>query len=279
MPPAHPLVHVIVLTWNGKQDTLDCLASLSKLTFPNFKTVVVDNASLDGTAEAVRAAYPNVHVIVNDVNLRFAGGNNVGITYALNDGADYVLLLNNDTVVDPDFLTELVRTAESNQRIGMAGPKIYYHDAPKVLWYAGGKIAWWKGWITHRGVREPDHGQYDTAGETDYVTGCCVLVRRAAIEQAGMLDEAFFIYGEDADWSVRVARADFKLLYVPQAVIWHKLSVSTGGHLSWFKNWNKLKSQLRLLARYAKPYHWITIPFGIVFQIVAGLISSKRVMR
>ena len=279
MPPARPLVHIIVLTWNGKQDTLDCLASLSKVTYPNFRTIVVDNASIDGTADAVRTGFPDVHLIVNDVNLRFAGGNNVGIAYALNDGADYVLLLNNDTVVDPDFLTALVTAAESDQRIGMAGPKICYYDEPKVLWYAGGKIEWWKGWITHRGVRETDHGQYDVADETDYVTGCCVLVRRVAIEKAGILDEAFFIYGEDADWSVRVAREGFGLMYVPQAVIRHKLSVSTGGHLSWFKNWNKLKSQLRLLARYAKLYHWLTIPFGIAVQIIAGIISSKRVTR
>jgi GT2 family glycosyltransferase len=271
-----PLVYVIVLTWNGKEDTLECLRSLQEVEFRNFKILVVDNASADGTSDAITALFPDVHVIVNKENLRFAGGNNVGIRYALEQGADYVLLLNNDTVVDKHFLTFLTDIAKTSPDIGMVGPKIYYNADRQRLWYAGGTIVWWKGIISHIGIREIDHGQYDEQQETDYITGCCVLVRRSVIEKIGMLDERYFIYGEDADWCVRATRKGFKLLYVPASRIWHKVSVSAGGHLSWFKNWNKFKSTIRLFARYAVWYQWITIPFGLSMSIIMSIVKVRN---
>jgi GT2 family glycosyltransferase len=271
-----PLVAIVILTWNGRNDTLECLASLQGVTYPGRKTIVVDNASADGTAEAVKARFPEAEVIVNAGNLRFAGGNNAGIRRALGLGADYILLLNNDTDVDPGFLGRLVEAAEKDPLCGMAAPKILYYGDRDRVWYAGGAISWWQGWISHIGVREKDDGRFDRGGPTAYVTGCCVLVKRKLVEEVGMLDEAYFIYGEDADWSIRAARKGYRLLYVPEARIWHKLSVSAGGHLSWFKNWNKLKSQIRLMSRYAKPYHWLTIPFGMGFNIVASFLRVKR---
>ena len=273
--PELPLVYIIVLSWNGKDDTLECLKSLQKVTYLNFKILVVDNASSDGTVRAIEENFPEVETLVNQTNLRFAGGNNVGIRYALEQGAEYILLLNNDTVVDPEFLSHMVRTAQSEFSVGMVGAKIYYHSDRHRLWYAGGKIEWWKGWVSHVGIREVDAGQYDTAREVDYITGCCLLAKRDVIEKVGMLDESYYIYGEDADWCVRALRAGYKLFYVPSSVVWHKLSVSSGGHLSWFKNWNKLKSQLRLMARYAKPYQWSTIPVALIFNII---VSSAKVL-
>ena len=216
---APPLVYIIVLTWNGKADTLECLRSLADLTYPNFRIMVVDNNSADGTAVEVIKDYPNVEVIVNGSNLRFAGGNNVGIASAVERGAELVLLLNNDTTVERHFLTAMVEAIRSDSGAGMAGPKIYYFGDRKRIWYAGGRIEWWKGWISHVGVRELDEGQYDAPRRIDYVTGCCMLVKREVIERVGMLDEAYYIYGEDADWCVRASRAGFSLLYVPSAVI------------------------------------------------------------
>ena len=233
----------------------------------------MDNASSDGTVEYVKDKFPSVKIIANSENLRFAGGNNVGIKYALERNADYVLLLNNDTEVAPDFLPELVRAAENDKSIGIAGPKIYYYEGNKMIWFAGGKVEFWKGWISHIGIREPDYGQYDFAREVDYITGCCMLVKREVIEKIGKLDESFFIYGEDADWSLRASRAGYSLVYVPSSIIWHKVSASSGGNLSWFKNWNKLKSQLRLMARYAKWYNWLTIP------ILMTIYTAKNVLR
>lgn len=271
-----PLVYIIVLTWNGKNDTIECLKSLQRLSYPNARILVVDNASEDGTVEAIRKVYPHVEVIVNQENLRFAGGNNVGMNYALERGAQYVALLNNDTVVDHEFLAQLIRAAEQDTQAGMVGPKIYYYNNLRQIWFAGGKISWWKGWISHVGIRERDRGQYDTVQEVDYITACCILVKREVIEKIGLLDERYFIYGEDADWCIRATRAGYKLLYIPSSVIWHKISVSAGGHLSWFKNWNKLKSQLRLMARHAKLYCWLTIPWSLVWLISLSLVKSIR---
>jgi GT2 family glycosyltransferase len=270
-----PLVYIIVLTWNGKVDTLECLKSLALLTYSNFKTVVVDNASDDGTSEAVRQLYSSVHVIQNNHNLRFAGGNNIGIEFALENNADYILLLNNDTVADKNFLSYLIESIEKDKTIGMAGPKIYFHSDPKRIWYAGGKINWWSGSVSHLGVREIDNGKFEKLRYTDYVTGCALLVKREVVEKIGMLDESYFIYGEDADWSLRTVLAGYKLLFVPQAVLWHKVSVSTGGHFSWFKNWNKLRSQIRLMKRYAKIYHWFTIPILMPLSIVLSIMNLK----
>jgi GT2 family glycosyltransferase len=272
---AAPFVYIIVLTWNGKEDTLECLRSLQKVTYPNFKVLLVDNASSDGTADVVQNEFPNVEIIINASNLRFAGGNNIGIEKALDQGAEYILLLNNDTVVEEDFLSHLVDAAENNVHVGMVGPKIYFHSDPNRLWYAGGKIEWWKGWISHVGVRENDVGQYNTQSATDYITGCCLIVKREVAKKIGLLDESYFIYGEDADWCLRTARAGYSLLYAPRAIIWHKLSVSAGGHLSWFKNWNKFKSQLRLMIRYARWYHWLIIPFGMIANILTSMYKVK----
>jgi GT2 family glycosyltransferase len=271
-----PLVYVIVLTWNGKNNTLECLRSLQRMTYPIASVLVVDNASIDGSADAIRTEFPNVQLIINNSNLRYARGNNVGMKHALERGTEYVLLLNNDTVVDCEFLSQLVHVAESDKKVGMVGPKIYYYGEQKRIWFAGGRIEWWKGWVSHNGIREHDIGQYDAMKEVDYLTGCCMLVKREVIERVGLLDESYYIYGEDADWCIRAARAGYSLLYVPSAIVWHKLSASTGGHFSWFKNWNKLKSQLRLMARYAKPYHWLTIPGWMVLNV---LLSSFRVRR
>lgn len=271
-----PLVYIIVLSWNGKADTLECLRSLKELVYPNYKVFVIDNASSDGTAEVVHTEFPDVEMIINKENLRFAGGNNIGIEYVLSNGTDYILLLNNDTTVDKYFLQKLVDTAESNSKIGMVGPKIFYFNDPNRIWYAGGKIEWWKGWLSHIGVRELDKGQYNQTKETDFISGCCILVKREVVEKIGMLDTAYYIYGEDVDWCVRANRAGYKLIFEPQAKIWHKLSVRTGGHLSWFKNWNKLKSQLRIMARYAEWYHWLTIPSWMAINVVLSYVKARN---
>jgi len=257
---------------------------VESVKYPNFSVTLVDNASSDGTVESVRENFPWVKIITNSENLRFAGGNNAGIDYAMKHKADYVLLLNNDTEVDPDFLSELINATETGENIGMAGPKIFYYGKDdsrratrKMIWFAGGRIEFWKGWVSHIGIREIDIGQYDATKYVDYLTGCCVLVKREVIEEIGRLDETFFIYGEDVDWCLRASRAGYRLAYIPTSMIWHKVSASSGGNLSWFKNWNKLKSQLRLMARYAKWYHWLTIPFLMTIYITKNiLIAAER---
>lgn len=268
-----PLVFVLLVNWNGKNDTLDCLSTLSTISYRNFKTVVVDNGSTDGSAEAFRRAYPEVAVLELRQNLRFAGGNNAGIRYALDHGADLLLLLNNDTTVDEGFLGHLVTRIQTDPTIGMVAPKIYYHDDPGRIWFAGGAISMWTGTMRHTGIREPDHGQYDQTRAIEYASGCCMLVRNEVVRKIGMLDESFYMYTEDADWSMRVRRAGYKIVFEPRARIWHKLSVSAGGHLSMFKLRNKFLSNLRFFGRYAAWYQWLVFPW---LSVLANGVVALR---
>lgn len=252
---------------------LDCLDSLAKSAYKSLQTIVVDNASSDGSAQAIREAYPEVIVLEQNENLRFAGGNNAGMKYALERGAELLCLLNNDTTVGKDFLTHLVARIQSEKKIGMVAPKICYHDEPNRIWFAGGEISMWTGTMKHIGIREEDAGQFETSKEIDYASGCCILTRREVVERVGMLDESFFMYTEDADWSMRVRRAGYTIVYEPKAKVWHKLSVTSGGHLSFFKMKNKFISNLRFFFRYA------SVPQKLVFPWMNVVVNSWAGMK
>jgi GT2 family glycosyltransferase len=271
--PADPHVFIVLVNWNGRAVTLECLDSLTRVDYDPLTVVVVDNGSSDGSAEAIRAAHPEVRLLPLAENRRFAGGNNEGIRYALNEGAEFLLLLNNDTTVAPDFLRFLVDRMNSTDRCGLVSPKIYYADPPDRIWYAGGRISYWTGTMRHTGIREIDRGQHDIPRDIDYATGCCVLTTAGVIREVGGLDESYFIYTEDADWSVRIKQAGYRLVFEPRARVWHKLSVTAGGHLSSFKLWNKFKSNFRFFARYASWYHWLTFPW---LSHMVNLIAAFR---
>jgi GT2 family glycosyltransferase len=213
----NPLVSIILLNWNQPHFTVACLHSLNKVTYPNFDVLVVDNGSVDDSLAQFEALKPELkfklELLANGQNLGFAEGNNVGIRHAIKQGVDYVLLLNNDTEVDPDFIQPLVRVAESDPKIGITGPKIYYFDEPKLIWSAGGLFTE-SGWTQQLGVNQPDLPEFNELKAVDYVTGCAMLVKREAIEKAGMLDARFFIYYEETDWCARVAKAGFTIWYV-----------------------------------------------------------------
>jgi|WetSurMetagenome_2_1015567.scaffolds.fasta_scaffold19268_3 GT2 family glycosyltransferase len=255
------MLAIILVNWNGKSDTLECLASLRKVDMPDLKVIVVDNGSSDGSVEAIRSEHPWVEIVALAENRRFAGGNNAGIKHALIRGAEYLLLLNNDTFVAPDFAAHLLRRLTTEPRCGLVAPKIYYAAPSDLLWFAGGVISFWTGTMRHMGIRERDHGQYDVPCDIDYATGCCIMTSREVVEKVGMLDESFFIYTEDADWSMRIREAGYRVIYEPGARIWHKVSVSAGGHHSFFKLRHKALSNLRFFLRHARWYHWLTFPW------------------
>jgi len=221
-------VSVILLNWNQPHFTVACLKSLDLATYPNFEVIVVDNGSKDDSLAQLEKLAPELKfkltLIANEKNQGFAEGNNVGIRVAMKNGADYVLLLNNDTEVDPGFIEPLVRMAESNPTIGITGPKIFYFDDPKRIWSAGG-IFTPAGWTEQLGVNAEDGPEFNQLKKVDYVSGCAMLVKRAVIEKAGMLDPRFFIYYEETDWCARTAKAGFTIWYVPQSVLWHKISL------------------------------------------------------
>lgn len=268
-----PLVYIILVNWNGREITLDCLHSLEGISYRSVKTVVVDNGSSDGSMTAIREQFPDVTVLEMNTNLGFAGGTNAGIRYGLENHAELFLLLNNDTTVDDGFLSAMVERAISNPTIGIVAPKIYYHSEPDRIWFAGGSLSMWTGTMSHIGIRELDRGQYDTATEIEYATGCCILTRREVIEKVGMLDESYAMYTEDADFSMRTRRAGYTIMYEPKARIWHKLSVSAGGHLSLFKMRHKFRSNLRFFAHYAAWYHWLVFPWANI--LVNGWAAAR----
>jgi hypothetical protein len=228
-----PKVCIIVLTWKNYDVTRDCLCSLRKLDYSNFEVVLVDNGSADDSAEKLASEFPEVRLIKNEKNLGFPGGNNVAIRDALQRNPDYLLLLNNDTLVAPDFLSKLVKVAESDDRIGIVNPKILYFDPSDRIWFAGGYYKPW--WSTGkvRGENRRDVGKYDDTLEISFVTGCAFLIKTEVVRQIGLLDEVYFLGFEDLDWTVRALRAGFRAFYVGSAAIWHKSSYDTK------KNWGK----------------------------------------
>lgn len=223
-----PRVVIIVLNWNGKNDTIECLRSLQQLSYQNFEILVVDNGSTDGSVACFRQEFPDVSVAENNTNLGFAEGNNVGIRWAIRRGPDYVLLLNNDTIVDKDFLTELTAVAETDPSIGFAGPKVYHCDfkgRKDVISFAGATIGVATGKAYRFGQNTIDRGQYDRVRETDYVEGSCLLARVDCLNRVGLLNTTYRLYWEDIELCFRGRKAGYKSVYVPSATIWHKVGI------------------------------------------------------
>jgi len=218
-----PRVSVILVNWNNFRDTAECLESLRQTTYPNYEVVVVDNGSEGDDPRLIRERFGgHVHVIENDKNYGFAEGCNIGIKDALARGADYVALLNNDTIVAPDFLEELVSVAESDEAVGIAGGKIYCYEAPELIWSAGGFLNYWTGATPIRGRGEVDHGQFEETVAVDWICGTFMFISRKVLQTVGMLDGRFFFSWEDIDLCVRANKRGFKVLFVPQSKIWHK---------------------------------------------------------
>lgn len=217
----NPLLYTVILNTNRRDDTLAALASLAENTYANHRLIVLDNGSSDGSVQAIRDAYPDVEIIELQENLGYAGNNNVGIAAAVQAGADWVLVLNEDTVLAPDCLEQLITIGESDSRIGIVGPMVYHHSEPQVIQSAGGVLGkFWQS--SHLAQNELDRGQFDQPHAVEWISGCAILVRRQVIEQIGALDTRFFYYWEETEWCLRASRAGWHIVHVPQAKLWHK---------------------------------------------------------
>lgn len=228
-------VAIIILNWNSYKDTLECLYSLKSLTHNNFTVFLIDNDSTDGSFEKLKKTYLedslfnlDIEFIQSGANLGFAGGNNIGIRRAYDLGYQYFWLLNNDTIVTPNALDELVYEIKRDNNIGIVGSKILFYGTNKI-WFAGGRLNQWTGNVIHVGEKEVDEGQYDDSKEVDYITGCSLLFKRAVLESIGYMKEDYFLYYEETDWNVRAKRKGWKIRLVPNSVISHKVSISSGG--------------------------------------------------
>jgi len=235
---------------------------VSKLIYPNKRLLLVDNGSQDGTPEAVESAFPGVKVIVNAENLGFAAGANVGLRYALAQGADLVFLLNNDIEVASDVLDHLVSLVEPD--VGMVAPKIYYDTDRTRIWSLGGKRHPWTLEKTGDARGHIDSGHWEKVIERDYLVGCALLLSHRLLTEIGLFDERFFMYYEDSDLSLRARRAGFKLLLSPQAFVWHKVAVSSGGSDSPNERYWMARSSVLFFHKHVRGFRWLIVgPFRI----------------
>lgn len=222
-----PSVAIILVNWNGFDFTQACLNSLRNLDFPDFKVILVDNASQNHEGQNLKKSFPEIELIENSTNLGFSGGNNVGIRFALNQGFSHIMLLNNDTEVEPDFLGEMMPKFQQNPNLGVVQPLILFLTDPKKIWSAGGKWVSNLGRAITMGDREPLADYRFNKSELDWATGCCMLISREAIQNVGLLNEQYFAYFEDVEWSLRLKKAGFEIALAEKAVIYHEAGASS----------------------------------------------------
>ncbi len=299
MSYCRPKVIIVLLNYNGAEDTIGCLQSLQEITYLNYNIVIVDNDSPDGSWEKIEyylstegvdhfifnhprtaveyaSELPFVTFIQSGENRGYGYGNNVGIKYALVNNADYVLLLNNDTVVAPDFLEPLVKMCEADETIGIASGKIYFHDSPDVLWFNGGRFQPSTAKIEHVNFNEKDIGQNSHKVNT-FISGCLWLIPRNVFEIVGLINEEYFMYMEDLEFSQRILKGGYKLEVSEQSHIWHKVGRSSGGRYSKLTVYYRSKNYILFAKKHISNPFWrlISIVF-FIFRCMVHLLKHKQ---
>lgn len=233
-------VSIILLNYKGTKDTLECVESLEKIKYDNFDIIIVDNDSPDDSYEVLKEKLDSKHILIkSEDNGGFAKGNNIGIEYAMKNNSDFVLLLNNDTLVEEDFLNEMLECYKRHKDAGIIGCKILYESKRDLIWYGGGEINLKRFYGLHYGEREKDSEEFNVEKEVTFSTGCVMLIPAEVIRKAGYLPKEYFLYYEDVDYCMKVQEAGYKIYYCPKSVVYHKVSASTGGEESPFAvKWN-----------------------------------------
>lgn len=275
-----PKLGIVISNYNGWQDTLACLQSLTQQTCMDFEVILLDDASPNDSVERLQAAlegYAPMQIIFlpQEHNLGFAAVNNVGMRCALADGCDYVLLLNNDTTAAPDLVEVLLRETPAG---AVSCPKMLFMDPPDEIWFAGGEYNAATGKVKHLGGQEKDGPKFAQKRQVNFITFCCVLLPRAVIEKIGYLDETLFMYCEDVDYCARLSAAGVPLWFLPNAKIWHKAGGSAGGMLSvYYITRNTL--YLRTKGKNALQTRWLTlcqlVPGGARYALTKALGRKK----
>lgn len=280
---AHSPIATVVVNWQLREETTKCLLSLEHLDHP-CRIIVVDNGSDDGSVEHISLHFPQAELIALPSNVGFGAACNRGIGHALQDPAcEFIFLLNNDAIVHPHALSELMKAAQAHPQAGILGPKVYYQDAPRKIWYAGARRRRGVLAAADTGRGEIDRGQFDTVREVDYVFGTAMLIRRDVLECIGLFDECFFLYLEDWDFCIRAQKAGFALLFAPQAHVWHVGSASTthnkalrnrhyvGSTISFLKKHATLSSSLPLLLFWT----WVSLR-NMATDMASGDLEAVR---
>jgi GT2 family glycosyltransferase len=255
----HPSVAIVVLNWNLPIETIACVQSLQAGDYPRQQIVIVDNGSTDDSVARLRDHFgDSVAILETGENLYYAGGNNVGLRWALEAGADWVVVLNNDTIVAPDMVSWLVRTASSSPDLGIVVPMIYWGGDGRRIWAMGSRRRWWLPLPQDVGKGETDHGQYSQPLDVDYAVGCCMMVCCQVLMRTGLFDPSYRMYYEDADLSARVRRAGFRLVVEPRARMWHLVSASAGRQAA-VSCYQKTRYRMRFYRQHtAKFWVWST---------------------
>ena len=246
----NPHIYILILNWNGNNILKPCLESLMAIDYTNYTILVIDNDSSDGSGEMVKNDYPDIEFLQLRQNFGYSGGYNRCFDYLRDKEPEYILLLNNDTEVEPDILNCFIEAMEHYGSQNIYGAKVFYHHNPKKIWYAGGNINLKYGWISHRGIRRMDSKEYSLPIETDYITGCCLFTSMEVINQLNGFDEQFNMYGEDVDLCLRAKKEEIQCYYWPDATLQHHVSFSLGGAYSLKKISKKLMSIGRLLKKH-----------------------------
>jgi GT2 family glycosyltransferase len=273
-------VAIIILNWNGKDDTCKCIESVQKLDYTNYKIIVADNGSEDDSIAVLTDRFPEVVILKNGQNLGFAEGNNRAITYAMAQGFDYLLLLNNDAIVDPQMLNSFISASQSHPKAGVFGAKIYYLSEPQKIWFAGGKILS-ELITTHEGSNQTDDGQsWEDIRPIDYACGCALFFKADVVKKIGALETNFFLMWEEVDFCYRARRAGFDCLFVPKAIAWHKISASfKGGGTGCLQHYFMVRNRLlwieRNIALKEKSVFYIKVFLPDLKYSIRGCISRN----
>lgn len=247
-----PLVSVVIVNWNRKEDLRECLESLRNQTYKNVEIIVVDNCSTDGSIEMIKRDFPEVKLIVMpDSSYGAIETYNIGIKEA---SGEFILHLDNDTILNCNVVEELVRVMNEDSKVGVVGPKILFWDhngRKNIIWFAGGIADIKKGKIYHKKIGKPDDKSMEIE-EVDFITGCCMLIRKNILDKIGVFDESLFIYCDDIDFCLRAKKAGFKILYNPKAVVWHKVSATSKGAFSSRKAYFKYRNTIILIRKHGK---------------------------
>ena len=253
----NPKVFVVVLAWNYYNHTKRCLESLRTVEYDNLNVLVVDNNSSDKTSENIKKDFPEFNILALSKNLKFSGGNNEGVNHLNPEKDDFIIFLNNDTIVSKNFVKKLINPLLEDKKAIISTPKILYSSNINKIWYAGGVVNLWFGIIKHIGIRDFDGPKYSFKTKTDYASGCCFCIKFDDFRKL-YFDNDFSMYCEDVDLSLRARKMNRFILYVPDSVILHNVSQTLGEH-SFNKNFKKLKGQLKLFWRHASPFQLIFI--------------------
>lgn len=267
-----PLVSIIVLNWNGKKCIRPCLESLFAQTYPRYEVIVVDNASTDDSVTIVRQEFPKARLIVNERNLGFAAGNNVGIKAAK---GDLIAMFNNDAIADKNWLSEMVKALTSSPRIGVAGSLIFYHGTERV-WSAGSRLDAFTGLIWGVPLDGRRENVSAVVADVDFVANCASLTKRAAFEKIGLLDEDYFFLNEDLDWCLAARRAGYTCVTVPSAIVYHMVGL-VSGDIPLLRTYQHFRSVFHFYIKHL-PVHLIlsTLGFQLVVTTFVGWVTLKQ---